>query len=177
MTHDSTHDTADPPGPAHDTPARACRDDVRAVLRAIEAFSRAQRCIGTAFVHELDLPRASLGVLFKLQAHGAMQISELAQRLHVDVSVASRQAATLVEAGLAVRNIDPDDRRARTVALSDAGIARAAAAREAVSHLLADAVSSWDSERLTSLASSLNDLTDTVTARFGAATHHSKDHV
>ncbi len=158
------------PSPA-DTPT----DDVRAVLRAIEAFGRAQRCIGTAFVHELNLPRASLGVLFKLQVHGALQISELAQLLQVDVSVASRQATTLVDAGLAVRDIDPDDRRARTVALSPAGHERAATARQAVAKLLADALGNWDTGRLATLATSLNDLTDAVTTHFDGPQHHSKD--
>ncbi|MGP7960045.1 MarR family winged helix-turn-helix transcriptional regulator [Sanguibacter sp. A247] len=154
----------------------AATDDVRAVLRAIEAFGRAQRCIGGAFAHELDLPRATLGVLFKLHAHGVMQISELAHQLQVDVSVASRQVTALVDEGLAVRDIDPDDRRARTVALSPTGLARATEARRSVGRHLAGALSDWDSARLTALATSLNHLTDAVTTHFGAPAHHSKDH-
>lgn len=150
-------------------------DDVRAVLLAIEAFGRAQRSIGTAFVHELNLPRASLGVLFKLQTHGALQISELAQILHVDVSVASRQVATLVDAGLAVRDVDPDDRRARTIALTAAGRERADTARRSVSRLLASALGDWEPDRLATLATSLNDLSDAVTTYFSGTQHHSKD--
>lgn len=153
----------------------APQDDVRAVLRAIEAFGRAQRCIGGAFAQHLDLPRATLSVLFKLHAHGAMQVSELAQQLQVDVSVASRQVTALVDEGLAVRDVDPDDRRARTIALSPAGTARATEARQSVGRLLAAALSDWDSEHLTTLATSLNDLTDAVTTHFGTPAHHSKD--
>lgn len=150
-------------------------DDVRAVLLAIEAFGRAQRSIGTAFVHELNLPRASLGAIFKLHAHGALQISELAQLLDVDVSVASRQVATLVDAGLAVRDVDPDDRRARTIALTPAGRERADSARRAVARLLAEALGDWETDRLATLATSLNDLSDAVTTYFGGAQHPSKD--
>lgn len=164
---------ARPPSLLDDTDATT--DDVRAVLRAIEAFGRAQRSIGTAFVQELNLPRASLGVLFKLQMHGALQISELAQILHVDVSVASRQVATLVDAGLAVRDIDPEDRRARTIALTPAGHERAESARRSVGRLLAGALGDWETERLATLATSLNDLSDAVTAHFNGPQHHSKD--
>lgn len=174
-------DPRSPRPPDADVPAST--DDVRAVLRAIEAFGRAQRCIGDAFAQTLDLPRATLGVVFRLQQHGAMQVSELAHLLKVDVSVASRQVSALVDAGLAVRDVDPDDRRARTVALTEAGIARATDARRSVGQHLADALGGWEPERLRTLATSLEDLTEAVTAHFApAAQHtspsapHSKDH-
>jgi len=155
-----------------DTPS----DDVRDVLRAIEAFGHTQRCIAAAFAQQLGLPRATLSTLFKLYLHGTMQISELAQLLQVDVSVASRQVTALVEAGLVVRHVDPDDRRARTVALSAAGTERASTARRNVSRNLAAALGGWDRERLTALTTSLTDLSDAVTEHFGGTTHHSKDH-
>lgn len=158
--------------PTHETPS----DDIREVLHAIEAFSRAQRCIGAAFAQHLDLPRATLGVLFKLRAHGPMQISELAQHLQVDISVASRQVTALVDEGLVVRDVDPDDRRARTIALSPAGAERADEARRSVGRLLATTLRDWDAERLATLTDSLNDLTAAITTHFDAAQHHSKDH-
>lgn len=172
----STPAPAEAPPPSFLEGPDATTDDVRAVLRAIEAFGRAQRCIGGAFAHHLDLPRATLGVLFKLHMHGAMQVSELAQRLQVDVSVASRQVTALVDTGLAVRDVDPEDRRARTVALSPAGVQRATEARHSVGRLLAQALDGWDPDRLATLATSLTDLTEAITARFDVAPHHSKDH-
>ena len=57
---------------------------------------------------------------------GPVRVSDIAERLRIDLSVASRQVAALVAAGYAEREPDPDDRRAFRVTATELG-ARGAA--------------------------------------------------
>ena len=50
-----------------------------------------------------------------------MRVSEVADQLSVDLSVASRQVAALVLAGYVEREPDPDDRRATRLRPTEAG--------------------------------------------------------
>jgi DNA-binding MarR family transcriptional regulator len=60
----------------------------------------------------------ALGVI---EVHGPLRVSEVADRLLVDLSVASRQVAALAAAGYVGREPDPDDRRAFLVSTTEAG--------------------------------------------------------
>jgi len=88
---------------------------------ALEELNRAQREVSARLSRELDVPRASIGVLRLLQRCGPLQVTELAHHLKVDLSVASRQVTHLVEAGLVERTACDDDRRARSVTLTPPG--------------------------------------------------------
>jgi DNA-binding MarR family transcriptional regulator len=61
---------------------------------------------------------SALGIL---HVHGPMRVSEVAARLGIDLSVASRQVAALVAAGHVLREADPADRRAHRLRLTPAG--------------------------------------------------------
>src|SRR5689334_20383171 len=59
-----------------------------------------------------DASIASLSVLSVLDRSGPLQVSEVASRLDVDLSVASRHTSTLERRGLVVRQQSPTDGRA-----------------------------------------------------------------
>ena len=111
---------------------------VHDILRAFEEFGRAQREIASRLTRSLDLPRASIGLLRYLNAHGPVQIGCAAQHFRVDLSVTSRQVSALVDAGLAARDVDHDDRRARTVVLTEQGRAKVAELGKAVESMMAE---------------------------------------
>ena len=53
--------------------------------------------------------------------YGPVRVSDVAHRLNVDLSVASRQLAALAAAGHVRRDSDPDDRRAHRHTITEAG--------------------------------------------------------
>jgi DNA-binding MarR family transcriptional regulator len=56
-----------------------------------------------------------------VQRQGPVAVSEVARRLEVDLSNASRQLRALEDQGLVTRAVDPDDRRVARVAITTAG--------------------------------------------------------
>ncbi|WP_129338321.1 MarR family winged helix-turn-helix transcriptional regulator [Cellulomonas endophytica] len=91
------------------------------LLEAMRGLVRAQRDLGTAVRQGVDVPHAGVTIVRMLARQGAVPLAEVATALGVDLSVASRQVAALVDDGLAERTVDPEDRRARLVALTPAG--------------------------------------------------------
>lgn len=142
---------------------------VQDILRAFEEFGRAQREIGSRLTRSLDLPRASIGLLRYLNAHGPVQIGCAAQHFRVDLSVTSRQVSALVDAGLAARDVDHDDRRARTVVLTEQGRVKVAELGVAVTAMMAEIFQDWDPAEL-KLA------TDHMTAIAQTIAEHQGDH-
>jgi DNA-binding MarR family transcriptional regulator len=80
------------------------------------------------------LDRASYSVLFRLQ-EGPARLSDLAQKVGVDISTLSRQVHHLEAAGLVSRQVVEEDRRAAMLSVTDQGrdlIRRMRAAKRAV---------------------------------------------
>jgi DNA-binding MarR family transcriptional regulator len=82
----------------------------------------------------------------------------------VDLSVASRQVSTLADAGYVVRTVDAEDRRVRTVELTDAGRALAAEAAEQYTSMIDRAFIAWSDEELAEATRTLGRLVDTISA-------------
>ena len=159
------------------TPVVDTSEAVLDVLRAIADFSGAQRLMGAHLSTELDLPRASVGLLHYLLRSGPVQIGELAHHMRVDLSVASRQVSGLVDAGVAIRSVDPCDRRARTIELTSVGVERAQQVQGSLAALLADAFNEWDPDDLHNAARQMSALTRTIADHIGpTAQPHTKDH-
>jgi DNA-binding MarR family transcriptional regulator len=82
---------------------------------------------------------SALGIL---HVHGPLRVSEVAGRLGIDLSVASRQVAALVASGHAVREADPADGRAHRIRVTPAGERALRLSHErmvaAFGHVLAD---------------------------------------
>src|SRR5438445_13517551 len=69
----------------------------------------------------MDLERASYSVLFRLE-EGPARLSDLAQRVGVDISTLSRQVHHLEAAGLVGRSVMEEDRRAALLSVADEGV-------------------------------------------------------
>jgi DNA-binding MarR family transcriptional regulator len=122
---------------------------------------RAGRQLGARVASDLygDLPSFGWAVLVPLQQDGPQRCSALADRLGVDVSVASRQVAALERAGYVDRRPDPVDGRASLISLSAAGATALARTRAVRGAWAAAALSDWTDEEARALTAQLERLT------------------
>jgi DNA-binding MarR family transcriptional regulator len=95
---------------------------------------------------------------------GPQRVSAIAERLQVDLSVASRQVAALVRAGYAARTADPGDRRAQRIAITPAGERVVRETHERMVAAFAAALPSWSDDELRTLAAQLDRLRDDFAA-------------
>lgn len=114
--------------------------------------------------HELDWPRSGVAVLHVLTRCGPVSLTDIAAHLRVDLSVASRQVSTLADAGYVVRTVDAEDRRVRTVELTEGGHALAAEAAKQYRNLIDRAFAAWSPEDLAEAIRTLDRLVDTISA-------------
>jgi DNA-binding MarR family transcriptional regulator len=137
----------------------------RTLLTAIEDLTRVQREAGAQLARELDCPRAGLTVLRLLSRLGPLTVGDLAERLRIDISVASRQVSSLVDAGL-VHRAAPDgpgaDRRVRTVALTPRGVELAARSRAQLEAHAGEAFADWTAGEITAAALQIQKITAAV---------------
>ena len=129
---------------------------------------------GTALVNELrelgglrrDLQRrAALGgvaggvvALSALDRLGAARVSQVADELQVDLSVASRQVAALHAAGYVKRIPDPRDGRSQKLKLTGAGKRALRKAQERSAEVLDRATERWTDAEIESLVAGLRRL-------------------
>ena len=79
----------------------------RMLIHALKA------CSGTAWM-EIDLTIAQLRTLLVLAEEGPLVIGQIAQRMGIDLSTGGHLVDRLVQAGLAERTEDAEDRRSGT---------------------------------------------------------------
>jgi DNA-binding MarR family transcriptional regulator len=92
---------------------------IEALVRQLYGLGMVQRHIGR---HAMaGLGTQGFTALAVLQVHGPLRVSDVAERLGVDLSVASRQIASLTAEGYVERREDDRDRRAQLVAATPAG--------------------------------------------------------
>jgi len=99
---------------------------------------------------------------------GPQRVSAIAARLHVDLSVASRQIAALVRAGYAARTADPQDRRAQRIAISPVGERIVRETHERMVAAYAAAMPDWREEDIVALAGTLDRLREDFAAAVAA---------
>lgn len=137
----------------------------RALIDAIAHLQRVQREVATEMARDLDCPRAALSLLWLLDKKGEMGTGDIAQHLHVDISVASRQITALVESGYAERST-PDapgtDRRVRTVRLTPRGTAFTAETKVTLDQRSAAIFADWDAAELVAAAAQIERVADAV---------------
>src|SRR5215212_6841699 len=101
--------------------------------------------------------------LLKLLSHqGPMRLSTLAAVLGLDASTVSRHARQLEDRGLLERTLDPDDRRASRVAVSEQGNACLAKGFETRKQLMTHALDVWTDEERDTLRKLLHRLVQTL---------------
>jgi DNA-binding MarR family transcriptional regulator len=145
---------------------------VDGLLSALEELGRAQRESATATARDLGCARSSLAVLRILEKNEVpLQIGDLAHAMRIDVSVASRQVGALVREGYVERTVGEDDRRARTLALTESGRVLAAEAfgawRDRARHVFGD----WSPDELQDAVVQLRKIADSVVRH-----HDTPDH-
>ncbi|MBD8057558.1 winged helix-turn-helix transcriptional regulator [Cellulomonas sp. JH27-2] len=142
------------PRPAPDAaPPDAGRADAassqhQSLMRSLEAFTRAMREASADLARRADCSRATLAIFHALDRRGPLPVGDIAQVLRVDISVASRQVSCMVDEGYVVRQVDADDRRVRTIALSDAGRARARAIDAKADGFMRDVFARWEPDAM-----------------------------
>jgi DNA-binding MarR family transcriptional regulator len=104
----------------------------------------------------VSLSETNLGALRLVQRHGPVAVSEVAHRLEVDLSNASRQLRALEDQGLVTRNADPDDRRVARVAITAAGRRVLERARAIALNDYAVALDDWSARDRAQLADLLD---------------------
>jgi DNA-binding MarR family transcriptional regulator len=93
-----------------------------------------------------DLPSFGWALLVPLEQDGEQRCSALAARAGVDVSVASRQLATLERSGYVERRPDPHDGRASLMHLTDEGARALAVTRALRAQWAGTALADWDED-------------------------------
>ncbi|WP_327370671.1 MarR family winged helix-turn-helix transcriptional regulator [Streptomyces sp. NBC_01217] len=110
--------------PRSETPASrpaAEASDARLLTEAVTRLRRALRAsIRTDYPWE-TLPMAQVELLQVLGEHSPARISDVAARQRLAPSTVSGLIGQMITAGLVVREVDPADRRASVVTLTDAG--------------------------------------------------------
>lgn len=148
------------------------RDDLRDDLEAIErALTTIFRWVNLPKVREhlaarsgVTLERAAYGMLAQLHDLGAQRLSELAARVGVDTSTASRQVCRLESEGLVARRDDPRDKRASMLSVSPRGRAALNKVRRARREMFATLLNEWSEDERRQLARLLGRLANDLRA-------------
>jgi len=93
---------------------------------------------------ELPITAANLAALRIVQRQGPVSVMDVARRLGLDQSTASRQLRPLEEHGLVQRSSDPSDRRIALLTVTDAGTGVLRRVREVQLNDFDVALSDWD---------------------------------
>lgn len=125
-------------------PAVASAPDARLLTEAVTRLRRALRAsIRTDYPWE-TLPMAQVELLQVLAEHSPARVGDLAARQRLAVSTVSGLIGQMINAGLVARAVDPQDRRASAVTLTDAGRGQLTAWAQAHERRLSDALDSLD---------------------------------
>jgi len=116
--------------------------------------------------------RGVLGALFVVARHDGLRPTQLAEMLHVDLSVASRTIAQLEQRGHLERHRDPQDGRAQLVHATEDGRAWLQELTTTFAEHLRHQLPGWSDAELTDFAAALARLGSSLersTARDGAS--------
>jgi DNA-binding MarR family transcriptional regulator len=137
-------------------------ESIEQLVVSLYRLGLVQRAIAREGLDELGSQGfIALALLHRL---GPRRVSVIAERLHVDLSVASRQVTALVRAGYAARTADPDDRRAQRIAITPAGERVVRESHERMVAACAAALPGWSDDELRGLAAQLDRLRDDFAA-------------
>lgn len=136
-------------------------DTVLAMARSFHAFSAIRRHQPEA-VPGLD--PTSFALLFTL-AKGPQRVSTVAEELALDLSTVSRQVTSLAGLGLVTKGVDPEDRRAHVVRLTDAGNDAVDRVQQQRVEIYGEIFSGWSTPDLADLCTLMNRLADDLELR------------
>ncbi|QAY64928.1 MarR family transcriptional regulator [Xylanimonas allomyrinae] len=138
------------------------------LFSALEELARAQREAGLHLARRLDWPRAGLGVVRLLSTCGPVQLTDVAAKLRVDVSVASRQVSQLVDAGYVRRTVDAADRRVRVLELTEQGEALTEQLAVQFAEMLGGAFTLWSPAEIAQASHQVRRVAQAITSAHDA---------
>ena len=118
-----------------------------------------------------ELGSQGFTALAVVQRQGPVRVSEVADQLSVDLSVASRQVAALVGAGYVEREPDPDDRRATRLRTTEEGARVLSDSHRRMVATATRALSGWSEEEIAGLAAQLERLREDFASVASPTTH------
>jgi DNA-binding MarR family transcriptional regulator len=101
-------------------------------------------------------------VLYMLRCNGALRLSDLAAKMELDASTASRHVRALEQVGLIRRSADPDDGRAFRVELTEDGEREWYTSSKRRMELLSQAMDGWDDSDIETFAKLMTRFADGV---------------
>ncbi|MCX3058838.1 MarR family winged helix-turn-helix transcriptional regulator [Streptomyces beihaiensis] len=129
--------------------------DARRLTEAVTRLRRALRAsIRTDYPWE-TLPMAQVELLQVLGKHSPSRVSDLAARQRLAPSTVSGLIGQMINAGLVARGVDPADRRASVVTLTDSGRDQLAAWTAAHERRLAGALDALDDDARAAITGAL----------------------
>jgi DNA-binding MarR family transcriptional regulator len=138
---------------------------VEDLARSIYRLATVQRALARHALAELGSRGfTALGIANRF---GPVRVGEIADRLSVDLSVASRQVAALERAGYVVREADPDDRRAQRITITDDGVRVLRESHRRMVEAFEQALGEWSEDELSALATGLDRLRDDFSGTAG----------
>ena len=111
---------------------------------------------------EVILERSSYGILCLILDEGPQRLGTIAIAFTLDPSTITRQVQAVEKAGLAVKTVDPSDRRASLLSLTDQGREAIETARAYRREILGNVISDWSDEERSAFGNSLRRFNDTV---------------
>jgi DNA-binding MarR family transcriptional regulator len=126
---------------------------IEELVREIYALGRVNRELQRSAVPEHS--PAGLQALGLIARGDAARVSEIADQLRIDLSVASRQVAALEASGWITRTTDPADGRARTLAATESGRAVLADTLARMAGAYSGVLEGWSDEDLRALQATL----------------------
>ncbi|HEU4974432.1 MAG TPA: MarR family transcriptional regulator [Baekduia sp.] len=129
---------------------------IEALVRQLYGLGTIRREIGR-HAHD-ELGSQGFTALAVTYVHGPLRVSEVAEHLGVDLSVASRQIAALAAQGHVERHADERDRRAQLVAITETGRHALEEAHRRMVDAFARALAGWTAEDVAALTDGLERL-------------------
>jgi DNA-binding MarR family transcriptional regulator len=141
---------------ARDDPAVGALSELADLIAASARSPRQRERVLRAA--RVPLTGAGLVALRAVERHGPIAVSDVARRLELDQSTASRQIRPLEAEGLVTRSVDPADRRAARLAITPKGRRLLDRVREVPLNDYAVALGDWSAADRVTLAQLLDRL-------------------
>ncbi|MFB0835123.1 MarR family winged helix-turn-helix transcriptional regulator [Arthrobacter halodurans] len=146
----------------HEAPA-APEDRALAIQDMEEQLSflwRRARANGNRVARQVhpEMEPGAYGLLKALQRRGSLRLTDLAAEIGVGKPSVSRQVTLLEKLGVVQKVPDPEDGRAQTISLTEAGSRQLASAQAARRDVFTDLLADWPVDDLAQLADLLRRL-------------------
>jgi DNA-binding MarR family transcriptional regulator len=131
-------------------------ENIEHLVRQLYGMGAIRREVGRHALAELG--SQGFTALAVVHLHGPVRVSEIAQRLVVDMSVASRQVNALIQAGYVERQPDENDARATLLTITSEGSRVLEESHRRMVHAFGRVLEGWSAEDVAALAGGLERL-------------------